>query len=92
MTLSAEELIGQYIDPESTVTGPAEARIAGVHVWALIGYLRANGDDADQAAADYDLPHEAIEAARAYYLRHRAAIDARLALHTSFFGSPATAT
>lgn len=92
MAPDVEELISQYIDPESTVAGPAEARIAGVHVWALIGYLRVNGDQADQAAADYDLPLEAIEAARAYYLRHRAAIDARLTLHASFFGSPTTAT
>ncbi len=92
MAPGADELINQYIDQESTATGPADARIAGVHVWALIGYLRANGEQAEQAATDYDLPPEAIEAARAYYQRHRAAIDARLTLHASFFGTPAPAT
>ncbi len=92
MSHNVDDPLDQYIDPGSTVTGPADARIAGVHVWALIGYLRANGGNGDQAAADYDLPPEAIEAARAYYARHRAVIDAYLTLQASFFGAPAGAT
>lgn len=87
MASSADGLIRQYIEPGSDDTGPADARVAnsGVHVWALVGYLRANGDDVAAAAADYELPVEAVAAALLYYDRHRAAIDARLALHDAFF-------
>lgn len=89
MPLSAEELIDQYIELGPEATGPADARLVdtGVHVWALIGYLRANSDDSALAAADYDLPLEAIAAARAYYARHRDAIDAVLALQASSFAA-----
>jgi uncharacterized protein (DUF433 family) len=89
MSRGTDDLISQYIEPGPDTTGPADARIvnAGVPVWALIGYLQANDDDTAAAAADYDLPPEAVEAARAYYQRHRAVIDARLRLHASFFTS-----
>jgi uncharacterized protein (DUF433 family) len=78
-----EELIAEHIAPDSR--GPAEARLAdhGVRVWAVIGSLRANAGDISAAAADYDLPPEAMAAALAYYDRHRAAIDARLALNAA---------
>jgi hypothetical protein len=33
-----------------------------------------------QAAADYEIPVEAVEAARAYYRRHRQPLDARIAI------------
>lgn len=76
----AEDLITEYIDSSSS---PSEARLRkyGVHVWALIGYLRAVGDNVDQVAADYEVPRAAVEAAIAYYQRHRANIDARLILN-----------
>jgi uncharacterized protein (DUF433 family) len=57
----------------------------GVHVWALIGYLRANGEDVDRAARAYDLPREAVKAALAYYKRRQAVIDARLTLQAASF-------
>jgi uncharacterized protein (DUF433 family) len=87
MPPTADELIARYIEPG--LTGPANARLAdeGVHVWALIGYLRANGGDIGRVAADYALSREAVEAAIAYYEHYRAAIDARLALQASYFAA-----
>lgn len=74
-------LIAQYVEAEPLE--PSRARLAesGVPVWALIGYLRLAGGDVNRVAADYDLPHGAVEAALAYYRRHRDAIDARLRLN-----------
>lgn len=79
---NTDDLINRYIDPDR----PSDARIidAGVHVWALIGCLRLNGDDVEQTATEYGLPREAVEAAIAYYHRHQAVIDARLTLRASF--------
>jgi uncharacterized protein (DUF433 family) len=78
-----EELIAKHIALD--YRGPAEARLAdhGVRVWAVIGALRANAGDISAAAADYDLPPEAMAAALAYYDRHRAVIDARLTLNAA---------
>jgi uncharacterized protein (DUF433 family) len=80
-----DDLIERYIDPASRRRGAAEARIAGagVHVWALVGAWLDEGEDAGQVAADYGLPREAVEAALAYYDRHRAVIDAQLTLHAA---------
>lgn len=79
-----DTLIDRYIvaDP---LGRPDRARIAGsgVEVWALIAYLRAY--TVEQTAADYHLSCEAVEAAWAYYERHRAVIDARLTLHDAAF-------
>jgi len=44
-------------------------------VWAIIGRLETVAGDID--AAEYDVPRAAIEAAVAYYGRHKDAIDAR---------------
>jgi uncharacterized protein (DUF433 family) len=81
------DLIRRYIELRPDATSPTDARITdrGVDVWALIGHLRVNGDDVAVTAADYDLPPEAVKAARAYYHRNKAVIDARLTLHTAFF-------
>lgn len=68
-----------------------DARVAGygMHVWALIGYLKANGNDIAQMAVDYEIPLEVAEAAVAYYHRHKDAIDARLAANEAHLrGSP----
>jgi uncharacterized protein (DUF433 family) len=87
MSTDADELIARYIVLGPEATGPTGARVAGagVRVWALIGYLRANEQDIARAAADYEIPVDAVRAALAYYERHRAAIDARLTGHASFF-------
>ena len=72
-----ETLLSRYIvlDPE-----PDGPRVRGheVAVWVLIrDLLAARGNVLDVAAA-YGLPLEAVLAARTYYLRHPAAIDARI--------------
>lgn len=73
-------LIDQYIDES---WGVADARLKpwGTHVWAVIGYLKAAGGDVEWVAGGFDVPTEAIQAARAYYKRHKALIDARLAMN-----------
>ena len=72
-----DTLLTRYIalDPE-----PDGARVRGhdVAVWVLIrDLLAARGNVLDVAAA-YALPREAVLAARTYYLRHPAPIDARI--------------
>ena len=81
MDMDNEDLITQYIEPNPHYPGIAEARLQtyGVAVWALIGQLPAREHDLAQVARDYDVPVEAVEAAYAYYQRHRAVIDARIA-------------
>ena len=78
--MSTNQLIARWIEKDPSRPGPANARITdhGASVWALIGYLRAVGDDSSRVAHDYALPDEAIAAAIAYYKRNRAVIDARL--------------
>ncbi len=76
-----EELIARYIETDPRRPGEGNARItnAGPSVWAIIGHLEGAHGDARQVADDYDLPGAAVEAAQAYYFRHRAVIDARRA-------------
>jgi len=50
-----------------------------IHVWAIIGELESSGWDIAAVAAGYGIPEEAVRAAIAYYRRHQAEIDARLA-------------
>lgn len=74
------KLIEQYIEPNPNRPGLGEARVArfGVSVWALVAYLEAVNGDISRVAEDYALPREAVEAALAYYRRHRNLIDARI--------------
>ena len=85
--LNDERLLQRHIDPswDRYPGGRADARLSdtGVPVWALVGHLRAVGNDIDRVAADYELPPEAAEAALVYYRRHKALIDARLLLNTA---------
>ncbi len=76
--MDKNSLIEKYIEPAAD---PGEARLYsyGVSVWALVGYWRAVKGDVDQVARDYALPPDAVQAALAYYERHREAIDAVLA-------------
>lgn len=79
----AEALIARYIEPYPGDPRPGESRLRaevnGYPVWALIGGLAPDGSNAEQVARDYAIPREAVEAARAFYARHRQAIDDRLA-------------
>jgi uncharacterized protein (DUF433 family) len=78
-----DRLIDGYIEPYPGRPDPAEVRLkvdeGGVPIWALIGALSEDGENADAVARDYRVRREAIDAAWAYYQRHRAAIDAKLA-------------
>ena len=84
--MSGEELIERHIGVDPW-RGWAEARLirTGVSVWALIGALPASNYDLNDLAADYDLSAEEIEAAMAYYRRHRPYIDAGLLLNEAAF-------
>lgn len=74
-------LIDRYIAPARSGRGPEEATLSdsGTAVWALIGYWEGAGGDEKQVAVDYELPVDAVRAALAYYRRHAAVINARLA-------------
>jgi uncharacterized protein (DUF433 family) len=78
-----DELIRRYIVPDADRPRPDAARLkdSGTHVWAIIGHWYAVGQQAEYVADDYGIPQEAVEAALAYYDRHRALIDARLRMN-----------
>jgi uncharacterized protein (DUF433 family) len=79
----ADQLIARYIEPYPGRPDPADSRLkieeGGVPIWALIGALAADGSSKDRVAREYDVHRDAIEAAWAFYQRHRAGIDARIA-------------
>lgn len=79
--MTEDQLIARYIEADPHRAGPADARLRehGVAVWALVGNLPSAHDDAAELATAYDVSREAVEAALAYYRRHREAIDARIA-------------
>ncbi len=94
MGTDADSLIQRYVEENQRFPGAARAWLieSGVPVWALIGYfqqaLGGNADQPDPAhlarlAADYELPIEAVEAALAYYRRHRRAIDEIIAANAA---------
>ena len=77
-TVPDDELIAQYIEANPHRPSPDEARLVvyGVPVWAIIGHLKAVGGDVARTAREYDVPAEAVQAAKAYYKRHKGLIDA----------------
>ncbi len=77
----ADELIAEYIVIAPERDSFEDARLAeyGVPVWALVGYLPAAQGDLGSIAEAYQLPLDAVLAAFAFYARHRAAIDTRIA-------------
>lgn len=76
-----DDLIAKFIEEDPIRPGPADVRLKdyGVHVWALIGHLPMAKNGAEGVAEDYNVPLEAVQAALAYYDRHRCVIDGRLA-------------
>ncbi|MGH2615465.1 MAG: hypothetical protein ACRDJC_09520 [Thermomicrobiales bacterium] len=80
----------RMIGPDKHRPGLARARLVAeqIPVWAIIGYIGAVVGTTDptaitneaiaQVAADYDISHEAVQAALLYYGEHRAVIDALL--------------
>lgn len=59
---------------------PEEARLRQRHipVWAIIGSLTPDGNNAGAVADAYDISPDAVLAARWFYYRNRSRIDARL--------------
>jgi uncharacterized protein (DUF433 family) len=80
-----DKLINEWIEPDPIRGGAAEFRLKryGVHMWALAGYLRAVDGDIAEVARAYDLPVEAVQAAAAYYERHKVVIDDRIAANSA---------
>jgi uncharacterized protein (DUF433 family) len=81
--MDEDMLIAKYVEENPRRPGPADARLkeSGIELWALISYLDlAVAGDVAQAAEDYEIPAAAVQAARAYYGRHRAPLDARIAI------------
>ena len=78
--MNDDELIARYIEPNPYHPSLDAARVRqyGVSVWSIIAHLHVVGDDVTQVAAVYGLPSEAVEAAMAYYRRHKDLIDARI--------------
>ncbi len=78
------------VGPDPHRPGRARGRLLAesVPVWAIIGYIAAiagstepdaiSEDVIAQVAADYDVSHEAVQAALLYYDENRCAIDALL--------------
>ncbi len=81
-----DALIEWYIelDPRRPRLDEAQVKEYGTAVWAIIGRLEAAQGDIDQAAAaDYDLPPDAVRAALAYYAQHHIPIKM---IHTLLTG------
>jgi len=85
MAVVEDQLIETFVRLNPSLPGTEEARIVGygVPVWALVGHSQATGDNADQVARDYGLPRQAVDAALAYYRRHKAPLDARIAANAA---------
>ena len=79
-----DEDVDRMIEPDEMGTRD-RARLAdhGIHVWALIAYLRAADGDIARVATDYHLPLVAVEAALQFYHRDPRFIDARLLLDSA---------
>lgn len=76
-----DALIARHIGPHPANPGLEEYWLPepGVPVWAIIGAYMAEQGNVDEVAAAYQLSREQVEAAVAYYQRHRPLIDNRLA-------------
>jgi uncharacterized protein (DUF433 family) len=78
-----DTLITEYIELNPDKPGLDQARIKeyGVAVWALVAYYHAAGGDLERVATDYEIPPVYVEAALAYYTRHKTLLDARIAIN-----------
>ncbi len=80
-----DDSIACYIEEDPSHRGPARARLRelGVEVWVLVAQLPAMDGNPVRLAEAYGLPREAVEAALAYYRRHKKDIDAQIALNAA---------
>ncbi len=82
-TTDIDVLIEQHIGPHPSDYGIGRYWIEepGVPVWAVVGSLPPDGSHMDEVARWYHLTREQVEAAWSFYGRHRAEIDAIIALN-----------
>jgi hypothetical protein len=75
------DLVSRYIEPNHSRPGVEDARLAeyGVPVWALVGHYTLSGRTPRRSPMTTSCRRMAVEAALAYYRRHKAVIDARIA-------------
>lgn len=82
--LDEQQLIEKHIDLDYDRypyrRADAWLRKSGVSIWVIVRNLNAYHGDRDQAARDFDLSQEEIDAALAYYRRHKKYVDARIVL------------
>jgi uncharacterized protein (DUF433 family) len=69
----------RYIEENPFKPGVANARLveSGMAIWAFAGALEAARNDPECIARDYELSREQVDAAIAYYQRHKEVIDDR---------------
>jgi len=77
--------IAHHIEDDPEHHGPSRARLrdSGVEVWVLVAQLPAMDGDPVRLAEAYGVPVEAVEAALAYYRRHKKVIDEQIALNAA---------
>jgi uncharacterized protein (DUF433 family) len=82
-----DELIARYIEPDHVFSTPDSAWVAGssFHVKAVIRRLQFEDWNVEAVAESFQLPVEAVQAAIAYYERHKSVIDARILLDRQHF-------
>ncbi len=78
--MTAIDLISEHI--EEMPVG-ARLRKYSVEVWILVAQLPYADGDLSRLAADYAIPREALEAALAYYRRHKKVIDAQTMINAA---------
>jgi uncharacterized protein (DUF433 family) len=91
LTEHERELIARWLERNPDKAGLDDVRLKdySIAVWALAGSLRRDGDNAiGRIAREYDVPLEAVEAAAAFYRRHRAIIDNRIDANELMPGDP----
>lgn len=82
-----DALVARHVELLSPFDTPDDARLveSGARVTVVITQLYLEYWDVDEVARAYDVPVEAVQAAIAYYERHKAVIDARMTLDAASF-------
>lgn len=79
LAMAATDPIAHYVEEGSA---GARLRESGVEIWALVAQLPAMDGNVARLASAYGVPAEVVQAALAYYQRHKELIDAQIALNT----------
>lgn len=84
-----DELIELHIVFPPDWPDPGDARITkhGFPVWIVIDALAATDQDVARVAHDHEMAEDAVQAAVAFYERHRDAIDVRAKANAAAFGA-----